>query len=66
MSKNLNVISWEQQWYAEPCIFIFFGVVSGAIFVKYISMAFTVACLCSATALHNSEHKEKQKVIFPL
>lgn len=34
--------------------------VNGGIFVEYISMAFTVACLCSATPLHNSEHKKSE------
>lgn len=44
--------------FEEPCIFVFFGVVNGGIFVEYIFMAFTVARLCPATALHNSEHKK--------
>lgn len=34
--------------------------VNGGIFVEYISMAFAVACLCSATPLHNSEYKKSE------
>lgn len=51
-------------WFEEPCIFVFFGVVNGGIFLEYISMVFTVACLCSATVLHNSEYKKSRKRFF--
>lgn len=64
MSKNLNVTSCMWHQFEEPCIFVFFGVVNGGIFVDYNSVAFTVACLCAATALHNSEHKKSRKWFY--